>query len=733
MTRTSPPQVAFSSGVLDPLLHRRFDYQRFQTGLAECRGFLPLPQGGFTRAPGTLYRGAVKDNAACQQIPFIFSRDDACRLEFTANVMRVWRYGELVMDGPSPYELATPFGSASIGKLWFVQQNDAVYIVDGLQPMQRLARMALDDWSIADAVIETGPFRVQNLDDTLTVQASAMTGTITLTASASLFQAGHIGGLMQLVPTDQTAIPLWTSNETIAVGNKRRYDKNIYQLTAGTNAGTNPPIHTEGIAATANGTKWQFVSDSIGVVRITAVASGTSATATVLKTVPQACVDDPTYRFSEGAWSPLYGYPAYVEALPDQRLVAAATPSDPGTAWFSTIGAYLDHTPSVEADGAFAYAIKAQIVGLKAGKTGLHIFAVGEELSARSDSRTQSVGPTTISFGIDSGTGSNGARPIAPDGDPMFITRDGGQVVRISYQLQEDGNRPTTLSLPAQHLGAEGFMELAWTGSPQRRAWIQRGNGDLAAMIYDPAEEVLGWAVVPVAGGFVTSMCVTPDAGGGVDVLSLTVEREVLGETVHMVEDAAPIFGLLTGASGIADAVHFFAAVQFAPGAPTDTFSVPHLAGREVYAWTDAGAHGPLTADEFGEVVLPNAVTRACIGLFDETHFAETLDIQAAAADGNTMGRKKRVETGIAVGIHRTAQGFIQMVEREIPQPDRVGPLTALIQGNVASDLTTAYTGVLMVEADTGQARELSARFRPFNGAPMTITAVVPPVKEAGR
>lgn len=53
MTRTSPQQRSFSSGEIDPLLHQRSDYQRNQSGLALCRGFLPLPQGGFTRAPGT--------------------------------------------------------------------------------------------------------------------------------------------------------------------------------------------------------------------------------------------------------------------------------------------------------------------------------------------------------------------------------------------------------------------------------------------------------------------------------------------------------------------------------------------------------------------------------------------------------------------------------------------------------------------------------------------------------
>lgn len=94
MTRTSPPQVAFSSGELDPLLQRRFDYQRFQTGLAKCRGFLPLPQGAFTRAPGTIHRGATRGNAAGILVPFEFAENDALVLEFTPLKMRVSRVDE---------------------------------------------------------------------------------------------------------------------------------------------------------------------------------------------------------------------------------------------------------------------------------------------------------------------------------------------------------------------------------------------------------------------------------------------------------------------------------------------------------------------------------------------------------------------------------------------------------------------------------------------------------------
>jgi hypothetical protein len=742
MTRTSPPQVAFSSGEIDPLLHRRFDYQRFQTGMAACQGFLPLAQGGFTRAPGTIYRGRTRGDAYAVLIPFTFAANDALVLEFTALFMRVWRYGALVMTGASPFELATPFGADSLPNLKWVQSADVIYICDGQRPIQRLARLALNNWTIGAQAFDKGPFRVQNLDKAMTLQASAATGSVTLTANGAFFAANHAGSLIELKPTDNTAVPLWTSNEGLSLGSRRRYGENTYELIAGSNAGENPPIHEDGRALVDNApTTWLFVSDSVGVVRITAFTNATTVTALVLKAVPQACVAAPTHRWSEGAWSARYGYPSTIELF-DQRLVAAASPAEPRTVWFSTIGDFADFAGGTDADDAFAYTVAGEatvnrILNLRRGRTGLHIFALGEEYSTRSQSRNQAIGPTTAVFDTDSAIGSSPARPIAPDGNPIFISRDRRRVLQVAYDLQQDANASRELSLPAQHLGALSFEQIVWQSTPQPIAWLRRGVGDLVALIHDPSEEVLGWAPLSVAGGFVDGMAVCPDAGGGKDILTLTVVRDINGATVRCVEDQAVTYGVLTGVQPIAEACHFFCSVIFAPNDLTATFFVPHLVGASVHVWTDTGEFGPLTVPNTGPntgiVTLPIAVGHAVIGLFDETHFAETLDVQAQAQDGNTMGRRKRLHSGIGVGLHRTAQGYIQTIERDFGQQPRVNQRRTLVPQVVASDLTIGYSGVVAIPAPTGHAAELSIRITPYSGAPLTITAIVPPVQEAGR
>lgn len=735
VTRTSPRQLAFSSGEIDPLLHRRVDYQRFQSGLALCNGFLPLPQGGFTRAPGTYYRGRTRNDGLAVLVPFQFAANDSLCLEFTANRMRVWRYGERVTSVGAFYELVTPYDEAALPSLRWVQSADVVYLVDGLRPIHKLSRFALDNWTIEPLELDSGPFRIPNLRKQRKVTASAETGSITLTATHDTFEASDVGSLFQLEPEDRTSVLLWTSNEDLTVGARRRYGDKVYELAAGTNAGENPPVHSDGVAATDNSTRWRYISDATGIVRITAVASATSASADVLRTIPGDCAGagNPTYRWSRGAWSARHGYPSCLEIF-DQRLVAAATARDPRTVWFSAAGGLEDFTEGTDADEAFAYTVAGsgsvnRVLALRRGRNGLHIFGLGEEHASRSESRQQVIGPTTAVFDLIGSSGCNGAPPISADGDPIFIPRGEDRIMIQSYSLQSDSTRAANLSRASQHIGARRFKEMVWQNRPEPTAWLRLGDGTLAAMVYEPSEEVLGWSRHSLAGGVVESMAVVPDASGTADVLTMIVRRVIGGQTRRFVEEQALPFGTSTDAS-FADACHLFAAIRRTESSAFTTVLTTHLAGQTVHVWTDRGPIGPLTVQGGGILVLPYGVTSAIVGLLDETHEARTLDIQAASPNGDTTGRWKRMKK-IGIGYHRTGQAQIGIVETSahVERQTDHGPL---IPPQVAPDMVQAYSGIARVDMQSGLAREVAISVRPVGGAPVTITSIVPTIEEAG-
>lgn len=734
--RTSPSQYSFSSGEVSPLLHGRPDYQRTQSGLRTCHGFLPLRQGGITRAPGTLYRGRTRADAAARLVAFEFAANDAVILEFSHLRMRVWRYGAPVLAGGAPYEIVTPYDATAIWRLKWVQSADVIYLVDGRGPPQRLARRALDDWTIGACVFQRGPFEAENTDEAVTIQASGETGSVTLTGAGTSFSAALVGSLISLRAPDDEAIPTWTGNTPVAAGDRMRYDGRVYQVVSGTDTGVNPPIHAGGRAKTGQaGPVWAYVSDGSGIVRVTAVAGGDSATATVIKALPPAAATAPTHRWAEGAWSGKRGYPAAV-TIYDQRLVMAATPASPRTVWFSAVGGFTEFEPSVEADGSFAYDIAGvqslnAILWLQAGSRGLHIGALGEEYSSKSSTTLEAIGPQNAVFRSDSTIGSRDAQPVSPDGKPIFIARDGQRIFELRYAFDQDANTPIELSLPSEHLGAPGFAEIAWQSAPLRLGWVRRGDGTLAVLLHDTNEDVLGWATLSLAGGFVESIAVAAGPTGAEDVVTLVVRRTVAGEVRRHVEEIALAYGVLSGAQPIAEAVHLMAARVAANAAGfTVVAGLDHLEGESVAVWTDRGELGPLVVTG-GQVVLEDAVTRATVGLFDATHRVETMDIYAQLREGASLGRQKRVK---AIGLrwHRTAAAELRSVEREFGQADVVSRWIDVTSPRAPYDLIEGASGVVDASVPSGYAKEVSYQMRPVGGAPMTLLGAVPIVESAG-
>lgn len=740
MTRSRPPQVAFNSGEISPKLWRRFDYQRHQTGLARCRGFVPSRQGLVSRAPGTWFRGYTKDDAAARMIEFEFAENDALTLEFTAGAMRVWRYGALVMDGASPYELTTPFEAADLARLSFAQSADVIYLADGARPIQKLSRLALDDWTLEPFEPQDGPFRVVNLDDALTVQASAATGTgITLTASAALFEADHVGSLMLLEPEDLTSAPGWTGNVSVSDGARVRYDGNTYELDIGggsVNVGPVPPQHLRGTQQVSNGVIWTFVHGGFGIVRITAVASGTSATADVIQTLPQDVVAQPTSLWSEGAWSDRYGYPSALATF-QQRLVAAATPSDPRTLWFSAAGTTEVFEPGVEADDAFAYAIGGaqtvnRVLWLAEGARGLYIGALGEELSTASTDGRIAVGATTLEFRSGSTIGSRAVRPAVLNGTPIFVAKDRQRIVQIEYSFQDDRNVPIELSLPADHLGGPGFAGITLQYSPEPILWLWRDDGQVCLCVYDQQQDVLGWAPMPVAGGFVESASVTPSVERAGDTVTLIVRRTLDGQDRRCVEEVALTYGLQAEAPPLHEAQHLYCALRFEQEVAQDTFNLPHLVGQTVWAWTEKGASGPHEVGASGDVTLDAAVTRATIGLLDETQVIEELPKVAQTPEGSALGRLRHIGADTGVAVFRTADGSVETYADELGQPRRFGGRQDLIRRQIAADLTEAFTGSVNVPAISGPAADVGLIFRPRGPAPLTLAGLAASVDEVG-
>lgn len=80
---------SFAGGEIAPELYGRLDLDKFQTGLALCRNFIPLPYGPVQNRPGFRYVNEVKGSTKrVRLIPFQFNVDQTIVLEVGDRYMR---------------------------------------------------------------------------------------------------------------------------------------------------------------------------------------------------------------------------------------------------------------------------------------------------------------------------------------------------------------------------------------------------------------------------------------------------------------------------------------------------------------------------------------------------------------------------------------------------------------------------------------------------------------------
>jgi hypothetical protein len=184
---------ALNAGELSPYMDARTDVEKYRSGCRTLENMIVLPYGGVYRRAGTEYLGNAKnDDRQCRLIGFNFSVTTRFVLEFGHQYIRVWGNSGPVLSGGLPLEIASPYQESELRELQYVQVNDIMYLAHANHAPRKLTRVADDNWTLAVVKWKYPPVLDQNITAT-TVASSAATGTPTLTASASVFQSGHVG------------------------------------------------------------------------------------------------------------------------------------------------------------------------------------------------------------------------------------------------------------------------------------------------------------------------------------------------------------------------------------------------------------------------------------------------------------------------------------------------------------------------------------------------------------
>lgn len=292
-------QPAFSRGEVSPYLFGRVDLTGWAQGLRTLRNGTVRPEGCVINRQGFNFNANSLTNTPLGTIlmPFVFSATQSYVLEIGQGTARVLSQGAVVTSGGVPISFATPWAQADLPNLRWSQSADTLTVVHPKYPPYEIKRTSANSFTCLQANYSGGPFLQQNPDGVTFVYASAKSGTVTLTASAPIFNPNHVGALFQLTQQDLSVIPPWEPTKQFPggtiIGQYRRASLKNYLAvslvsTPGTQncTGTWIPSHSQGVQAdgdgltvpgiaTVAGVNWEYQDSGTGIVKITQYISPT--------------------------------------------------------------------------------------------------------------------------------------------------------------------------------------------------------------------------------------------------------------------------------------------------------------------------------------------------------------------------------------------------------------------------------------------------------------------------
>jgi hypothetical protein len=195
MTRLSTIQTNFTSGEISTRLLGRADLTAYGNGAQRLRNVFIHPTGGVRRRPGSRYVGTAPGLG--RLISFEFNMEQTYLLVLSDLSLTVY------MDDANVATIATPWTSAQLAQIVWTQSADTLLVCHPDEAPQKITRTSHSAWTITPWTFfeESNSIKQPHFKfakDDVTLQASATTGTVTLTASVDVFDAGHVGARMRI-------------------------------------------------------------------------------------------------------------------------------------------------------------------------------------------------------------------------------------------------------------------------------------------------------------------------------------------------------------------------------------------------------------------------------------------------------------------------------------------------------------------------------------------------------
>lgn len=728
-------KTSFSSGEISPALAARGELARYQTGVRKAENVVVMIEGGLTRRPGTQFIWTLKDETrAGLLIPFEFSPDVNYMLVLNAGVMRVMKNGGIVLSGGVPYELAHPYGDGDLDNVVWAQSLDVIFLACKGKVAYTLSRNGDANWAFNVYAAANGPLKAPNLDQAKVISASATTNTVNLVSNFDIFDGGQVGSIWLLEDANLADVPLWTGNETgLSIGTRRRNAGNVYDVVAlgggvGGNAGVNAPVHLVGtVSAGAAAVTWQFLWGAGGYVEIETVTDARHATALVMNLaggyqgfLPDDVAAGGTFRWSQGAWNSVDGYPEQV-ILYDDRLDWARGNQH----WITRIGDFYDFQVDGTDTSAVALGLTSpdgQYVQTE-WMLNLGVIVAGtrsSEWMIRGQQIFDPITPLNVRAVPDGSEGSAPHRPCLVDGGAVFLGRTRQRLHYAEFDRVAEQIHIAELTLYARHILRQMGNAIAYQRDPNRLLWIICQDGSLVSLTFRPDQQVIGWTRHPMPDAVIERIGIINSPNAATQQVWMIVRR-AFGPVVRRryIEVLTDFFEPADAGNPTAAGAWFVDCGLRYTGAPVTTVFAPHLGGATVGVFVNGveQTRKVVSTDGSGTIHLDWSGTDVIVGLPIEWR-VRSLPFDTSGQKGSTKGDYRR-SPQVVVECLNSMGGAVS---------ENDGPATTLfpLGGEVTGVPMTLRNGLQRVDVLTDLAQRSEVEISGDNAYPFTLLALSP-------
>jgi hypothetical protein len=525
----SPYFSSWAKGELSPQLFGRADVEQYGTAAAELTNCLVRPYGNVLNRPGTQFLCETKfQDKDTRLLEFVFSETDAFAIEFGEEYFRFFTNSAKVLIGSPPawvtatpyvvgdfvtesgfkyycisahtsgvfatdlafprwllqdvYEVPHIYQEADLRAVQYVQNKDVIFFVHPDYPTHKLSRFAPDDWVFEEVDFVGGPFLDDNTETSFTLTASAVTGSITVTAIGHApFLAGHVGSY-------------WKIGGTVGA----------------------PP------------------NDIQGYVIITAFTSTTVVSADVIETLSTAVATD---DWAEGAWSDVRGYPSTI-TFDKRRLALGATTFEPQKLWESKPFIYDDFTVGDLDDDAINIEISSDQSNTFRWLSPGNVLAVGTfggEFVVSSGTQGETLTPSNVNAQPQSSWGSEAIQPRRISTYTYYVQRGGRKIRELYYYWDLDTFKSVDVTIYSEHITESGIVELIYQVNPDSIVYALRADGKIACMTRETDQLIQAWTLIETDGEY-RSLASIPHFEEPYDQVWCIVDRFIDGTQKKYVE-----------------------------------------------------------------------------------------------------------------------------------------------------------------------------------------------------